>query len=81
MPLPKGMSRADIESRLASVRAIVASHLALDSQMNESVAALIGGPDGTLQIAIDIPVSVERTGDIDSIRTETLLALLSQASS
>ena len=81
VPLPKGMSRADIENRLASVRAIVASHLALDSQMNESVATLIGGPDGTLQIAIDVPVSVERTGDIDSIRTETLLALLSQASS
>jgi MscS family membrane protein len=80
LPLPKGMSRDDVETRLASVRAVLAAHPKLDSQRDDSAAVLTGGPDGTLQISIDVPVNADLASDFDAIRTETLLALLHAAS-
>ena len=67
-----------IESRLASVRAIIAADPNLEAPIPEMAARLIQGPEGLLQIEIDVPVSANSAGDFFKVRTDTLLLLRRQ---
>lgn len=80
LSLPDGMSREDVEIRLASVRAVIAANPMFNSPTPDTSAKLINASDGTLKIDINVRVNTDSARDFDTIRTETLLALLLPAS-